>query len=73
MIGSGTDHAEALGLRHLRVFEMVSRLGSIRKASDAVHLSQPAVTQAMIKLERQIGVPATSGPGSQSRSRRALR
>ncbi|MFC0410145.1 LysR substrate-binding domain-containing protein [Roseomonas elaeocarpi] len=42
-------------LRHLRVFQEVARLRSVRKAADAVHLTQPAVTQAIAKLEGQIG------------------
>ncbi|MEZ2127793.1 MULTISPECIES: LysR family transcriptional regulator [unclassified Sinorhizobium] len=42
-------------LRHLRVFLMVAELQSVRKAADAVFLSQPAVTQAIAKVEAQIG------------------
>ena len=42
-------------LRHLRVFQMVADLQSVRQAANAVHLSQPAVTQAITKLESQIG------------------
>lgn len=41
-------------LRHLRVFEMVARLQSVCKAAEAVHLTQPAVTQAIAKLESQV-------------------
>jgi LysR family transcriptional regulator of gallate degradation len=39
-------------LRHLRVFETAARLESVSAASAAVHLSQPAVSQAMAKLEQ---------------------
>jgi DNA-binding transcriptional LysR family regulator len=49
------DDLNSPSLRHLRVFEMVSELESVRKAADAVHLSQPAVTQAIAKLESQVG------------------
>jgi DNA-binding transcriptional LysR family regulator len=42
-------------LRHLRVFAMVAKLRSVRKAADAVFLSQPAVTQAIAKVEAQVG------------------
>ncbi len=49
------DAASDPSLRHLRVFEMVSRLQGVRKAADAVHMSQPAVTQAITKLESQVG------------------
>jgi LysR family transcriptional regulator of gallate degradation len=43
-------------LRHLKLFESVARLRSVRRASAECHLSQPAVTQALAKLEEQIGV-----------------
>lgn len=42
-------------LRHLRVFQKVAELQGIRKAAEAVSLSQPAVTQAIEKLEAQTG------------------
>lgn len=42
-------------LRHLRLFETVARVQSVRKAAEQVHLTQPAVTQAIAKLESQIG------------------
>ncbi|WP_109465609.1 LysR family transcriptional regulator [Albibacillus kandeliae] len=44
-------------LRHLRVFLAVSDLGSLTLASERVHVSQPAVTQALGKLEREAGGP----------------
>ncbi|NDA47135.1 MAG: LysR family transcriptional regulator [Alphaproteobacteria bacterium] len=49
-------NSQTLSLRHLRLFAIVARLGSIRRAAELFHLSQPAVTQAMIKLEGQVGV-----------------
>ena len=45
----------SVSLRHLRLFESVARLSSVRQASEECHLSQPAVTQAIAKLEEQIG------------------
>lgn len=42
-------------IRHLRVFVMVAELQSVRKAAEAVFLSQPAVTQAIAKVEAQVG------------------
>jgi DNA-binding transcriptional LysR family regulator len=42
-------------LRHLKLFESIARLRSVRRASEECHLSQPAVTQALAKLEEQIG------------------
>jgi LysR family transcriptional regulator of gallate degradation len=43
-------------LRHLKVFESVAHLHGVRRASEECHLSQPAVTQAIAKLEEQLGV-----------------
>jgi DNA-binding transcriptional LysR family regulator len=44
-------------LRHLRVFLAVARTGSVTRASEVARVSQPAVTQALGKLERQAGQP----------------
>jgi len=43
-------------LRHMRVFESVARLQSVSRASTAVNLSQPAVSQAIAGLESHFGV-----------------
>lgn len=57
MYGSDTERgAVSVSLRHLKLFESVARLSSVRRASEECHLSQPAVTQAIAKLEEQIGV-----------------
>lgn len=45
-----------LNLRHLRVLLAVADTGSVTRASSLCHVSQPAVTQAIAKLERTIGV-----------------
>jgi len=45
-----------LNLRHLRAFRHVAAQNSISRAADAVHLSQPAVTQAIAKLEARLDV-----------------
>jgi LysR family transcriptional regulator of gallate degradation len=42
-------------LRHLQAFREVARLGSVSAAARAVHISQPAVTQAIAGLERYFG------------------
>lgn len=42
-----------LNLRHLFAFAEVCRLESINAATTTVHLSQPAITQALAKLETQ--------------------
>ena len=44
-----------VNLRHLHAFHEVARLGSISAASQSVHLTQPAVTQAIAGLERYFG------------------
>jgi DNA-binding transcriptional LysR family regulator len=44
-------------LRHLRIFEAVSRCGSISRAAAEIHLTQPAVSMQMKQLEKQIGLP----------------
>lgn len=45
-----------LNLRHLRAALETGRLGSINAAAQAVNLTQPAITQALAKLESQIGI-----------------
>ncbi len=42
-------------LRHLRAFEAVSRLGSVGRASAEIHVTQPAITQAIARLEAFAG------------------
>ncbi|GGO38416.1 transcriptional regulator [Gemmobacter aquaticus] len=44
-------------LRHLRVFQSVAQSGSVTRAAETAHVSQPAVTQALAKLERLAGQP----------------
>ncbi|CAG1006681.1 MAG: LysR family transcriptional regulator [Rhizobiaceae bacterium] len=46
---------EKLNLRHLRAFLHVARCGSISGACEKVFLSQPAITQALAKLESSVG------------------
>jgi DNA-binding transcriptional LysR family regulator len=46
---------EIPNLRHLRAFREVAHCRGISAASERVHLSQPAITQAIAKLERQVG------------------
>jgi DNA-binding transcriptional LysR family regulator len=47
----------AVGIRQLRVFEAVARLHSLRRASEACHLTQSAVSQSLAALEQQLGTP----------------
>ena len=44
-------------IRHLRAFAEVARHRGISAAADAVFLSQPAITQAISKLETRLSVP----------------
>ncbi|WP_271144224.1 LysR family transcriptional regulator [Brevundimonas sp. NIBR10] len=47
----------ALNIRHLRAVAAVVETGSISAAARVVNLTQPAITQGIAKLERQIGLP----------------
>lgn len=47
----------ALNSRHLRAMVAIVDSGRISSAARAVHLTQPAVTQGLAKLEAQIGLP----------------
>jgi DNA-binding transcriptional LysR family regulator len=42
-------------LRQLEVFLAVARAGSFRAAADVLHLSQPALSQHVAELERELG------------------
>lgn len=44
-----------LNLRHLRAVATIVDRGSMNAAAEAVSLSQPALTQGLAKLERQLG------------------
>lgn len=44
-----------LNLRHLSAMAEIARLGTINAAAGAVNLTQPAITQALARLERQLG------------------
>ena len=46
-----------VNLRHLRAFAEVCRQGSVSAAADVVHLSQPAITQAVARLEAALEAP----------------
>ena len=46
-----------LNLRHLRAVTLIAERGSMSAAAEAVSLSQPALTQGLAKLERQLSTP----------------
>jgi LysR family transcriptional regulator of gallate degradation len=49
------QRAAEISFRQLKLFESVGRLASVRRGSEECNLSQPAVTQALSKLEQQLG------------------
>jgi LysR family transcriptional regulator of gallate degradation len=70
-------------LRHVRAVVEVAERGSVTAAARALHLSQPAVTQALATMERELGVglfsrthrgvdPTPAGAVWIGRARRAL-
>jgi LysR family transcriptional regulator of gallate degradation len=52
---TGFERASTLSFRQLRLFEAIGALESVRRAAEECSLSQPAVTQALAKLETQVG------------------
>lgn len=44
-------------LRHLRAAVSIGHLGSISAAARTIHISQPAITQGLAKLESLVGLP----------------
>ncbi|MDN4494439.1 LysR family transcriptional regulator [Ureibacillus aquaedulcis] len=52
-----------MNLHTLRIFTNVAKLGSITEAANLLHISQPAVTAQIRKLEREIGVKLITGKG----------
>ncbi|MFV0279398.1 MAG: LysR family transcriptional regulator [Rhodoblastus sp.] len=49
------DKADIPNLRHLRAVCMVAETRSVSRAAERIHLSQPAITQAIDKLEARLG------------------
>lgn len=47
-------------VRQLLVFESVARTENVSRAAAAIHVSQPAVTQAVARLEHDVGAPLFS-------------
>lgn len=46
-----------LELRDLRYFETIAELGHLRKAAEKLHLSQPALTSCVRRLQESFGMP----------------
>ena len=55
MSAEPTARLEHLRLRDLLIIERVHELGSLRKVAESMHLTQPAVTQALQTLEDAFG------------------
>lgn len=55
---------EAPNLRHLYAVAETARLGSLSRAARAVHLSQPALSQALRKIEGRAGQPLFERSGA---------
>jgi DNA-binding transcriptional LysR family regulator len=47
---------EPLNLRHLEFFVVAAQAGTMTRAAEELRVSQPAVSQAIAELERQLGV-----------------
>lgn len=54
-------------LRQLQVFEAAARLAGYTRASEALHLSQPAVSMQIRQLEEQAGMPLFDQVGKKIR------
>lgn len=52
-----------MNLHTLRIFTKVAEQGSITNAASLLHISQPAVTAQIRKLEREIGAKLITGKG----------
>jgi len=51
-----TDHGVPMRIEQLEYLAAVSRHGSLRRASERLHVSQPALSEAIRKLERELGI-----------------
>ena len=55
--GTGSYSPAVPNIRHLRAIEAVARNASVSRAATEINLSQPAVTQAIAKIELNVGRP----------------
>ncbi len=66
--------ADQFNIRHLSAAAAVVAHGSVSLAARAVHLTQPAVTQGIAKLEAQLGLPLFERhPGGMTPTEAAVR
>ena len=52
---SSTGHAEWLNYNHLRYFHAIAREGSLRRAAEVLHCSQPSICSQVKLLEESLG------------------
>lgn len=50
------ERETAVRIEQLEYIEAVTRLGSLRRAAEALHVSQPALSETVRNLERELGV-----------------
>lgn len=62
-----TQWTRGVSLRQLRIFEAVARLGSISRAAEELHLTQPAVSMQVKALDGLIGLPLIETLGKKLR------
>jgi LysR family nitrogen assimilation transcriptional regulator len=53
----------SIELRQMRYFAAVVDHGQISSAARALHLAQPALSQSVAALERELGVATSPGKG----------
>lgn len=56
MVAGAKERTVVIEVRHLRIVESVSRTGSVSRAAERLHLTQPAVSHALRDLEDRLGV-----------------
>lgn len=52
-----------MDLGQLRQLDAIDAAGTLSAAADAVHLSQPALSRSLARLERELGTPLFDRPG----------
>lgn len=52
-----------IDLRQLEMIDAVARLGSLTQAAEALHVTQPAISSQIRKLEEQVGLPLIERDG----------
>ena len=65
------DDGARVRIEQLEYLAAVTQHGSLRRASESLHLSQPALSEAVGKLERELGVPLLDRRRSGARISRA--